>query len=149
VEPVTIILTGFAITVFLVTMWRGGEPERVGAAILFASVAVDEVYHLATGPRNFDRLDPFEMVLDAASLTGFAWLSTRANRLWPIFAAALQLVAVLGHLAALLSNRGMQRAYWAMTEVPVLLSVLALACGVFTHWLRERRLGVYPDWRSC
>jgi hypothetical protein len=149
VQPVTIILTSVALTVFLLAMWRGAGPERGGAAILFAGVAVDEVYHLAIGPARYDGLDPFELVLDLASLAGFVWLAIRANRLWPILAAALQLMAVTGHLASLLSDRGMQRAYWTMTEPPVLLSVVALGAGLLMHLLRERRLGVYPDWRSC
>ena len=133
-------------TIYFAAVWRGGGPERAGAAILFAAFLVDEIYHTAAGPHQFEVFDPVELAIDLFSLVAFAALAVRANRLWPILAAALQLVAVVGHLSAM-SGAGMQRAYWAMTEPPVLMGVITLLAGLVAHLLRERRLGSYPDWR--
>jgi hypothetical protein len=112
---------------------------------LFAAFLVDEIYHSFGGPHQFDIFDPVELAIDTASLAAFSVLAVRANRLWPIPAAALQLLAVIGHLSAS-SELGMQRAYWAMTEPPVVLGVVTLSAGLVAHLLR-RRLGPYPDWR--
>ena len=146
VQPITLIVTALSLAVYFAAVWRGGGPERAGAAILFAAFLVDEIYHMAAGPHQFESFDPVELSIDLVSLAAFAALALRANRLWPILTAALQLMAVIGHIAAF-SGAGMQRAYWAMTEPPVLLGVMALLGGLVTHLLRGRRLGPYPDWR--
>lgn len=145
-QPIILIATALSLAVYFAAVWRGGGPERGGAAILFAAFLVDEIYHMAAGPHQFEVFDPVELSIDLFSLAAFAALSVRANRLWPILAAALQLMAVVGHFSAL-SGAGMQRAYWAMTEPPVLLSVITILVGLVAHLLRQRRLGSYPDWR--
>ena len=146
VPPISFLATAFSLAVYFLAVWRGGAPERVGAAILFAAFMVDELYHALTGPAQFRHFDAVELAIDGFSLLAFAWLAVAANRLWPIVAAALQLMAVLGHLSTLLGS-GMQRAYWAMTEPPVLLGVVTLAIALAAHWRRQRRIGPYPDWR--
>jgi len=145
-QPITLVATFASLTVYFVAIWRGGGPERAGAAILFAAFLLDEVYHMAAGPHQFEVFDPDELAIDLFSLAAFAVLAIRANRLWPMLAAALQLMAVVGHLSAS-SGAGMQRAYWVMTEAPVLLGVLTLLGGVIAHLLRQRRWSAYPDWR--
>jgi hypothetical protein len=146
VQPITVIATALALAVYFSAIWRGGGPERAGAAILFAAFLVDEIYHMVAGPHQFEIFDPFELAIDLFSLAAFAALAVRANRLWPIWAAALQVVAVVGQFSAM-SGAGMQRAYWAMTEAPVLMGVITLLVGLVAHLLRQRRLGSYPDWR--
>lgn len=144
--PISFLATAFSLAVYFVAVWRGGAPERVGAAILFAAFIADDLYHALTGTVQFRRFDPAELAIDGFSLLAFAWLAVGANRLWPIVAAALQLMAVAGHLSTLVVS-GTQRAYWAMTEPPVLLGVVTLAIGLAAHVRRERRIGPYPDWR--
>jgi DNA-binding MarR family transcriptional regulator len=105
---------------------------------LFAAFLLDEIYHTAAGPHQFEIFDPGELAIDLLSLAAFAALAIRANRVWPLPAAALQLMAVVGHLSAS-SELGMQRAHWAMTEPPVLLGVLTLLCALVAHLLRRQR----------
>jgi hypothetical protein len=147
VQPITLTATALSLVVYFAAVWRGGAPERAGAAILFAAFLVDEIYHMAAGPHQFEIFDPIELAIDLLSLAAFGAVAVRANRLWPMVLAALQLMAVVGHLAAS-PELGMQRAYWAMTEPPVLLGVITLFFGLVAHLLRIRRLGPYPDWRS-
>jgi hypothetical protein len=146
VQPITLITTAFSLAVYFAAVWRGGGPERAGAAILFAVFLMDELYHTAAGPHQFEIFDPVELAIDLFSLASFTTLALRANRLWPLPVAALQLLAVMGHVAAL-PELGMQRAYWAMTEPPVVLAVLTFVFGLIAHLLRLRRFGPYPDWR--
>ncbi len=41
----------------------------------------------------------------------------------------------------------MQRAYWAMTQLPFFIQLLTLIVGTAFHMRRKRILGPYPDWR--
>lgn len=126
----------------------GGSPERIAAAIIVAWVATDVCYHLLSGPSDFDRVDPVHVVLDSWELIAITWLALRANRLWPLFAAAAQLICVLGHVAIVLQPEGLRRAYWAMTQLPPFLQLLALVLGGLAHARRARRIGTYRDWRA-
>lgn len=142
----------FAISLILllaagfVAVWRGGPPERIAAAIIVAWLLSDGAYHLLFGPSGFDQVDPVHVVLDGAELIAIAWLALRANRLWPLWAAAAQLICVSGHLAAFV-DPGMRRAYWAMTQLPQYIQLTALVLGALAHARRTRRVGRYRNWR--
>jgi hypothetical protein len=144
---ISLIATTISLGIFVLAIWRGGGPERAGAIILFAAFVADELYHAMFGPGQFRQFDLFEFVLDVAVVLSLGWVAVRANRLWPIFATAVQIISVLGHLVMLVRPDGMQRAYWSMTEPPVLLEIIILATGLAFHRYRVRCLGRYPDWR--
>ena len=127
--------------------WRGGPPERFGALAIAVLFATDIVYHLMFGPSGFDRVDPVHLVLDGAELIAITWVALRANRMWPLWAAAAGLLCYSGHIAALLEPGGFRRAYWAMTQIPPFLQVAALLLGAAFHSRRERRVGPYRSWR--
>jgi len=126
---------------------RGGPPERIAAAIIVSWVFSDAIYHLLFGPSGFDRVDPVHIVLDGGELIAIMWLALRANRMWPLWAAAAQLICVSGHIAAFIEPGGFRRAYWAMTNLPQYIQLLALLLGAAFHARRERQVGPYRSWR--
>ena len=128
-------------------LWRGGGPERFGASAIVAWYALDFLYHRVAGASGFAQLDTVHLALDLAAFCVFLWLSLRANRLWPLAAVAFQTVPILGHVVMLAGFPGMQRAYWAMTQVPPFFMALLLIGGTLAHRRRLRRLGPYRDWR--
>ncbi|MBD3730729.1 MAG: hypothetical protein IE933_13595 [Sphingomonadales bacterium] len=139
-----LLVAGVAIYAFV----RGGSPERAGAiAILFWSGA-DPLYHLLAGASEFYRVDPGHVALDCSLLFVWVIIATKANRIWPLWAAAVQLIASMGHIAAVIDSGGMQRAYFAMTQTPPLLEFLILLGGTWCHVRRENRIGSYSDWRT-
>ena len=131
----------------LVAFWRGGPPERLAAAIIVAWILVDAGYHLLFGPSGFERVDPVHLVLDGAELVAIMALALRANRMWPLWAAAAQLICVSGHVAIFVQPTGMRRAYWAMTQLPQYVQLIALLLGAAAHQRRARRWGEYRSWR--
>jgi hypothetical protein len=133
----------------LIAYLRGGPPEKYAAAIIVGWIAADAVYHLLFGFSQFDTVDPVHVVLDGAELVAILWLALRANRLWPLWAAAAQLICVSGHLAAFIEPGGMRRAYWAMTQLPQYIQLVALLLGAAAHARRERRMGRYRSWRMA
>ena len=126
---------------------RGGPPERFAAVLLAGLVLADTVYHLLFGPSGFDRVDPWHLFLDLTMLGFLMWLALRANRIWPLFVAAAQLLSVTGHIAVIVQPDGMRRAYWAMTQLPQYIQFTALLAGAWAHARRERLIGPYRSWR--
>lgn len=127
----------------------GGPPERAAVAIIVGWILADVVYHLLFGPSDFDTVDPVHVVLDGAELVAILWLALKANRMWPLWAAAAQLICVSGHVAAFVEPGGMRRAYWAMTQLPQYIQLTALLLGAAAHARRERRVGPYRSWRTA
>jgi hypothetical protein len=126
---------------------RGGPPERLAAVIIAGWVLADALYHVVYGPSGFERVDPWHVFLDGTILALLLWLALRANRVWPLFAAAAQLICVTGHAAVLLEPDGMRRAYWAMTQLPQYIQLTALVMGAAAHAKREQLIGPYRSWR--
>jgi hypothetical protein len=129
--------------------WRGGPPERIAAVIIVGWIVTDAAYHLLFGPSGFHTVDPVHIVLDGAELVAIMWLALRANRMWPLWAAAAQLICVSGHLAALVQPHGMTMAYWAMTQLPQYIQLVALLLGAAAHARRQQRVGRYRSWRMA
>jgi hypothetical protein len=126
---------------------RGGPPERLAAKIVIIWIMVDVTYHLLFGPSGFIEVDPAHLVIDGAELVAIIWLALRANRVWPVWAAAAQVMTFSGHIVALIDRGGFDRAYWAMTQLPPFIQLLALVCGAAFHYRRFRRIGPYRSWR--
>ena len=145
-----LIAAGYLVT-FMVAAYAflaGGKPERIGAVIVLAWQLVDPLYHAVLTPATFARVDFGHVLIDGGEFIALIWLALQANRVWPCFAAATQTVAMLGHLAVAFGNGGEMRAYWAMTELPLVLQLLVLTLGVAFHAHRLRRLGApYRNWR--
>src|SRR6478735_1773010 len=111
---------------------RGGPPERLAAVIIVCWILADVAVHL---------------VFDGGELVAIVWLALRANRRWPLWAAAAQLICFSGHMAVLISPEGMRRAYWAMTQLPPYIQLTSLLLGAVWHARRFERIGPYRSWR--
>jgi hypothetical protein len=129
------------------SLWRGGEPERIAAKIVIVWILTDVGYHLLFGPSGFVVVDPAHLVIDGGELVAITWLALRANRIWPIWAAAAQVMTFSGHIVVLIAPGGVNRAYWAMTQIPPYVQLLAMVCGAVFHAHRYRRIGPYRSWR--
>jgi hypothetical protein len=112
-----------------------------------AWLMTDVSYHLLFGPSSFDKADPVHLVLDGAELAAMIWLALNANRTWPLWAAALQVICMSGHVAVTIEPDGMRRAYWAITQLPQYGQLAAMLLGTVAHVRRQRRIGPYRSWR--
>ncbi|OYW44391.1 MAG: hypothetical protein B7Z08_05900 [Sphingomonadales bacterium 32-68-7] len=146
-SPLVVSILTLVVSSGLLASWRGGPPERLAAAIIVGWVLTDALYHVLFGPSGFEEVDPVHLVLDGAELVAITWLALQANRMWPMWAAAAQLICVTGHLAAFVEPVAVRRAYWAMTQLPQYIQLTALLLGAFAHARRVRRFGPYRSWR--
>lgn len=138
-----------AITALVLTFvgLRGGLPERYGGAVVAARYLLDFVYHgLFPKPTYFHVMDPGHAALDILTFAGLLWIALAANRVWPIWASAGALIAIIGHITVLSGKDGLENAYWATTNVPHFVQLIALTLGTMFHRWRLRAIGPYRDW---
>jgi len=126
---------------------RGGAPERIGAAIMaigsFLTVAA-----LSTLAERYRSVELGVFLVDVATLFALLVLALRANRYWPLWVAALQLVATTAHAVKLVDPEVIRRAYaFALVfwSYPILLLIML---GTWRHQQRLAKFGVDRSWSS-
>jgi hypothetical protein len=131
--------------VCLYALALGGWPERSIAIILLdASVATVMLpFDPATSFRSVEKL---ELVIDVALMGGLITVALLANRFWPLWLAALHLLAIGIH-----GVRGFDTALvpWMYAAAGGKLAypmIALLAAGVLRHRMRMARYGHDPDW---
>lgn len=141
-------LTGAALLLLLaLAIRRGGQPEKWIAGTITLSFFLGAALIAARGPAGFWTFDPPLFVIDAGIFGVELWLALRANRWWPLCATALQLIALIGHIAKALQISGLPEVYWGMTTLPLYLQLGVLLAGIYAHARRVAARGPYPDWR--
>lgn len=126
---------------------RGGAPEKATAIAIILMVASDPLVHFVT-PTRYTRLDPGHLVIDGLALLAFLAIALRANRYWPLWVSALQLIAVVAHVARLIDVEIHKAAYGLMQVLWSYPMLILLALGTRAHQARLRRCGVDRSWSS-
>jgi hypothetical protein len=133
---------------FLLALWRGAGPEQAAAMVMLALLGVDRLFHLVLWQVQGQAATAFgHFSIDLAALAAFTLLALRANRLYPMGLAALQLIAVTAHLVRAISPAIPGRANAIMMVAPSYLELLVLIGGILLHMRRESRTGPYRSWR--
>src|SRR5687767_1986198 len=84
----------------LYALLRGGEPERIGAAI-FAIASILTTVALSAPSSRYQWVEVGALAVDVAMLVAVVALALRANRFWPLWVAALQAIGTAGHAVKL------------------------------------------------
>lgn len=126
---------------------KGDEPERMVAGVLVATFMLDVANHSLFGDPGWFAVNPGHVVIDGWAFVVLLWVALRANRGWPLWVSASQVLVVLGHAAKLWDLNVVRKAYWAMTQVPFVFQLTVLAIGTMAHAARRRRIGWYHPWR--
>ncbi|MBO0749447.1 MAG: hypothetical protein J2O44_03315 [Porphyrobacter sp.] len=126
-------------------LWKGGKPERIGALIILA-MAVLQFGFLAVVPRYYRTVDLVSVLVDTVGLVGFGALAVYAQRVWPIWAASLQLLSLTSHFSRGVDANVKPLAYVFMKSGPTFLVVIALLLGTIFHRRRLRAHGADRAW---
>ena len=120
--------------------WRkGGQPERAAAMVLPAMSLLDPIYHAIWGQvTTYDRINVGHLVIDAAAFLAFLAIALRADRLWTIWLASTQLIAVLSHFLQGVAPMH-PWVYAAMNRGPSWLEIMLLFAGTALYQRRMRR----------
>jgi len=128
-------------------LWKGGAPERLAAAFYWTAWLVT-IFANPIGATRWQNIEIGYLLIDFMLLLALTWLAVKANRIWPMPAAALQLIIVLGHVAKMLDPRLLGSAYAIMSVFWPYLQLSILAIGTWLHWRRTRTQGAVPSWSS-
>jgi len=94
---------------------KGDEPERMVAIILVATFVFDIANHLIFGDPTWFEVNPGHFVIDLWAFLTMTWVALKANRGWPLWISATQLIVVIAHFAKLFEIDEARRSYWVMT----------------------------------
>lgn len=125
---------------------RGGWPERIGAVIMLMGSLLTLAVVSPLGER-YRSVEVGVLAVDLVGTTCFILLALRANRFWPIWAAAFLGLHVIGHLGRWYAGPDIGRSAYAIVMVLwsyICLAIIAL--GTFNHRRRLARTGADPDW---
>ena len=138
----------FSVVVLLILIIRfGEEPEQLGGQIMLFTVCFGILRATITiGP--VDDFDVLGLLSDCLTFVGFTWIALFAWRVWPIWTAAFQLLAIGGHFGPALQLPIEPLAYAIMRTAPTIIAIVALAGATWVHRSRARSGGNMPPWRT-
>ena len=130
---------GLALLVVAYCWRKGGQPERAAATVLPMMYLLDPIYHAIWGQvTTYDRINLGHLVIDTAALMAFGAIALRANRLWTIWLASAQLIAVLSHFLRGIAPMN-PWVYAAMNRGPAWLEIALLFAGTALYQRRLKR----------
>ena len=141
-------LVFWAVLLFAVgfAMWKGGAPERLTAAVLVAMTLVQVTAHRVI-PLRFDEVDVPAMIVDLWAAVGLTVIALYADRTWPLWTAALQLLSSMSHLIRISSDEIEMLVYGWVKSLPTFGVLLILILGTTLHRRRIRQHGSDRSWR--
>ncbi len=136
-----------ALLIVAALRWGAG-PERVCVAALFGMIITDRAYHAILGRGTiYGSVDIGHLVIDALVAAIFIGVALTANRVYPLWLAAFQLLSVVSHFAREMSGTVAKFAYALLNYAPYYFLLAILAGGIWRHALRRKRYGPYRSWR--
>lgn len=127
--------------------FTGDGPERCGALVLVATCALG-LLRMSTVGLETSHVDMFGFLSDIAVLAAQVSIALFAWRIWPIWAASLQLLAVVAHVVRALQIEIHPVVYELMRAAPTYTIWLVLLAGTLNR-IRLKRANVeVPCWRN-
>lgn len=127
----------------------GTGPERICAAVIAAQNVGDRIYHLVVGRGTiYASVDIGHLISDVLAAGIFIGVALRANRVYPLWISAFQLVCVISHFVREVDGGVGIMSYAVLTYAPYNFILLILAGGIWTHARRVKRYGPYRSWRT-
>lgn len=124
---------------------RGGAPERWVAFMMAAAAALTAF--LPFNPDvTFFSLDEPQLLVDASLLLGLTGLALRADRFWPMWVAALQLIAITVHVVRGLDPTILPIVYNRSIGKLAYPMILLLVVGTYRHRQRAAAGPGEQDW---
>lgn len=141
-------LVSMALLVLAVLRWGAG-PERVCVAMIVFMNLGDRLYHAVIDRGTlYASVDLGHLFIDVVAAALFIGVALRANRVYPLWLSAFQLVSVISHFAREMDTKLVTFAYGLMTYAPYYFILLILTGGLWMHARRVRHYGPYPSWRT-
>lgn len=141
-----VVILGIAAALIFVVRCGDG-PERAGGLVMLLILAFSVLRLLiTTGP--VDDFDLLGLLSDGFAFIGFSWIALFAWRFWPIWTAALQLLAIGAHFGPALQLPVDPLAYAIMRTAPTAVAILSLVAATIFHLRKPGLVGSKQRWRT-
>lgn len=141
-------LLSLVLLVMAALRWGDG-PERICVAALVLMNAGELLYHgIFAQAAIYASVDLVHLFLDLSVAAIFIGVALKANRLYPLWLAAFQLVSVISHFTREMSATVGKIPYAILSQAPYYLVLGVLAGGIWRHAMRMKRYGPYRSWRT-
>jgi hypothetical protein len=128
--------------------WRlGGDPERRGAQVVLMLLILGLLRTIILGTK-LSELDVAGLVLDTCAMAAFVWIALFAWRFWPLWASALQLLAVMAHVTRAFDIPIHPIVYAILRTVPTYMLPLILLIATIRYRQVMRKNGKSLSWRN-
>lgn len=139
----------FVLLTIGLALLKGGEPERYGALGLLGISALCALDHylMANGGGQFRPLTlsfcTWECIF---GLAGFTIIALSAWRIWPLWAAALQLLANAAAVCERFNFIITEKVLCTMQDMVLAMTTFVLFLGTLAIWQGRSRIGKTRDW---
>lgn len=134
-----------AVAVVSALRWGAG-PERATGLVLAGMLVADLAYHAIFGAGvDLLTIDVGHAVIDTLAMGALTSIAVAANRNYTLWIGALQILAVLGHIARNLDEAISPLVYAIIHIAPSYFQIGLLLMGTFRH---RRRVRLHPSYRS-
>ena len=124
---------------------KGAGPERIGAAIILVGSALSTA---AMSTFKYASVEIGVLLVDVGALVALLILSMRAERLWPLWVTALQIIGTAGHAVKLVDAEVIRTAYAIAMAVWSYPTWFLIVLGTWNHQRRLAKFGVDKSWSS-
>lgn len=119
-------------------LWKGCTPERYGVGTIVAMAIFQLTMEVVT-PSRFINVDAASLGSDLIGFIGFGVLALHARRVWPLWAVALQIIALCAHYSRWASISMSPGAYSIMRSTPTAIIVVLMLGGTILCLLNRRK----------
>jgi hypothetical protein len=126
---------------------RGGAPEKIGATILAIGTYLTIVALSVAGSR-FQSVELSVLIIDVISALAFVFLASHADRFWPLWVAALQVLGTAAHAVRFVDPDIAGPTYGFMLAVWSYPMIALIVIGTRRHRARLTRLGADLAWSA-
>jgi hypothetical protein len=131
----------------IISVKFGEGPEKCGGLLIGFMICFSSIHDLSN-QTHLDGIDVVGFGIDFVGFAGFFGIALFANRIWPLWVAALQLVAVCAHLVHELNIQIDPMAYALMRYSPTSLASAVLLASSILLIKRSRSNGSKDCWRD-
>ncbi|GAA4642933.1 hypothetical protein GCM10023115_08930 [Pontixanthobacter gangjinensis] len=137
------------ISVVVAALRYGAGPEKwMGWAIIWL-IGLSQVYYaLVEVTTAFQSADLGLFLIDLSVCVIMVTIALRANRMYTLWIAGFQLIALLAHLAMFATNAISPITYAVLVIAPSYFQTIILAFGIWLHHRRVKSHGNYRSWRT-
>ena len=131
----------------LLALWRGAGPERWSALVFVGLLIVDRLYHQISGRGAlYGAMDIGHFCMDLVATVAFVAIALRANRIYPLWLAGLQVTAVISHIIRAISPAIAGGAYSILMILPSYFQIVVFGVGIVLHLRRIKKQPHYRSW---